>query len=110
MERQSRFTFTAEVWEHDGPGAWHFVSLPEDEADDIEEMFGHSARGFGSLRVQVTIGSTHWMTSVFPDSKRATYVLPLKKSVRRSEGLSAGSRPTIELVVVHDDHVGTPPA
>lgn len=47
---ENTFSFTAKVWEHEGTGSWHFVSLPEDEADDIEEMFGGNARGFGSLR------------------------------------------------------------
>ena len=96
----TRFTFTAEVWEHDGQGAWHFVSLPDTVADDIEEMYGRNARGFGSLRVEVTTGSTTWQTSVFPDSKRRTYVLPLKKSVRVAEGLTAGSPSSFDLVVI----------
>jgi hypothetical protein len=95
-----RFEFTTDVWEHEGAGAWHFVSLPEDVADDIEEMFGHAARGFGSLKVEVTVGATTWRTSIFPDTKRATYVLPLKKAVRAAEGLAAGSRAAFALVVV----------
>ena len=97
---RTRFTFTAEVWEHEGAGAWHFVSLPEDHADEIEESFGHQARGFGSLRVDVKIGGTRWSTSIFPDKKRGTYVLPVKKSVRVAEQLAAGSRPRIEVVVL----------
>jgi hypothetical protein len=84
-------SFTAEVWEHDGAGAWHFVSLPEALADEIDELHGHRAGGFGSLRVEVTIGSTRWQTSIFPDRKRGTYVLPVKKAVRVAEGLAAGS-------------------
>ena len=94
-----RFTFTAPVWLHDG-GSWHFVSVPEDDADMIEEMFGADAGGFGSVRVEVTIGATVWRTSLFPDSKRKTYVLPIKKSVRLSEGLRVGHSADIALVVV----------
>ena len=96
----NHFSFTATVWEHDGHAAWHFVSLPEPVADDIEEMFGHQARGFGSLKVDVTIGSTRWSTSIFPDNQQATYVLPVKKAVRAAEGLEAGTTTTVELVVV----------
>ncbi len=95
----SPFTFDAAVWEWDGTAAWHFVSLPEDVADDIEERYGHAAAGFGSLRVEVTIGRTTWQTSVFPDSKRATYVLPVKKAVRSAEGLAVGSVATVTLRV-----------
>lgn len=96
----SRFSFTAEVWEHEGPAAWHFVSLPEALADEIEATFGHQAGGFGSLRVEVTIGATRWSTSAFPDSKRGTYVLPLKKAVRVAERLVAGAPAKVSLVVV----------
>ena len=88
------------MWEHDGSASWHFLSVPEPIADDLEAEFGHRAAGFGSLRVEVTIGSSTWQTSLFPDSKRSTYVLPLKKAVRTAEGLSAGSTAQVELVVL----------
>jgi hypothetical protein len=91
------FSFEAEVWEHDGPAAWFFLSLPEAIADEVEDMAGHRAAGFGSLRVEVTIGRTRWRTSIFPDTKRATYVLPVKKAVRVAEGLDAGSLADVEL-------------
>lgn len=91
------FSFDAEVWEHHGQGAWHFVSLPEPIADDIEAEYGHRAKGFGSLRVEVSIGATRWRTSIFPDNKRATYLLPVKKAVRSAKDLSAGSVAQVEL-------------
>ena len=94
--------FTAELWEHDGPGAWHFVSLPEDDADEIDAVHGGRARGFGSQRVEVTIGATTWRTSVFPDTTRGTYVLPVKKPVRLAEGLSAGELVEVSLTVLAD--------
>jgi hypothetical protein len=99
-ESTSVFRFRAELWEHEGPAAWYFISLPDEIADDIEEQFGHAAGGFGSIRVQVTIGATTWHTSLFPDSKRATYVLPVKKPVRTAERLSAGSLADVRLAVV----------
>jgi hypothetical protein len=92
--------FDAELWEHDGSGAWHFVSLPEPIADDLEAEHGHRAAGFGSLRVEVAIGATTWRTSVFPDTKRRTYVLPVKKAVRTAEGVAAGDTVTVELTVI----------
>jgi Domain of unknown function (DUF1905) len=94
------YRFEAALWEHQGSAAWFFVSLPEEVADDVDERFGHLEAGFGSLRVEVTIGSTTWRTSVFPDTKRATYVLPVKKQVRTAEGLAEGSVCAVELTVV----------
>jgi hypothetical protein len=95
----SRYSFTAEVWELPGDAAWHFVSLPEDVADEIEERYAHRSGGFGAVRVHVVVGGTRWSTSLFPDKSRATYVLPMKKAVRAAEGLEAGSAAHIELTV-----------
>ncbi|MEC3914520.1 DUF1905 domain-containing protein [Nocardia sp. CDC160] len=94
------YSFTAELWEWEAQAAWHFVSLPEGVADEIEERYGHSAAGFGSIKVKVSVGTSHWSTSIFPDGKRGTYVLPMKKAVRVAEGLTVGDPVEIELRVV----------
>lgn len=88
------------MWEYEGPAAWFFVSLPEDVADKIERETHGPRRGFGSVRVEAKIGSTTWNTSIFPDRKRGTYLLPVKKEVRRAEGLEAGSMARLELKTV----------
>lgn len=96
-----RYVFEAELWAHSSAsGAWHFVSVPEEDADEIDERFGHRAAGFGSIRVEVTIGTSTWQTSVFPDTKRATYVLPVKAAVRKAEDLDAGSTAKVEMRVL----------
>lgn len=94
------FSFVAEVWEHDGPASWFFISLPEADADEIEAEYGQRDGGFGSVRVEVTIGDTAWATSLFPDKQRATYLLPVKKSVRIAEAITAGSSVTVHITVV----------
>ncbi|MCP9622263.1 Domain of uncharacterised function (DUF1905) [Nocardia otitidiscaviarum] len=94
------YTFTAELWEYDGPAAWYFLNVPEAIADEIEEMYGHRVGGFGSVRVEVVIGASRWATSLFPDKKRGTYLLPVKKPVRISEGLSAGDSARVEITVL----------
>lgn len=97
------YSFTAEVWEWTSRTSWFFVNLPEDQADDIDEQHRRRAAGFGSVRVEVTIGSTTWRTSIFPSTENATYVLPLKKAVRVAEGLEPGSSATVDLRVIVDD-------
>ncbi|MEU6581542.1 DUF1905 domain-containing protein [Nocardia sp. NPDC046763] len=96
----STYAFTAELWEWEAQASWHFVSLPESVADEIEERFGHTAGGFGSVKVKVVVGGSRWSTSIFPDGKRGTYVLPVKKAVRVAEGLSAGDPVEVELQIV----------
>ena len=95
------YRFRAELWLYEGDkAAWHFLTLPGDVSDDIEARTADQHRGFGSVRVRVTIGATTWATSVFPDTKRAAYILPVKKDVRRRESIEAGDEAevTIELV------------
>jgi hypothetical protein len=81
---------SAEVWVHDGPGGWHFVTLPPEAADQVEQECAGVQRGFGSVRVEVTVGTTTWRTSVFPDKRSGSFVLPLKVQVRRQEDLRSG--------------------
>lgn len=94
-----RFSFTAPLWEWSAQGGWFFVTLPTDAADDIAEV-DRAERGFGSVRVQVTVGATTWSTSVFPDTKQGSYVLPVKKAVRSAEGLAVGDAVEVTLEVV----------
>ncbi len=83
------YRFRTRLWIYPGQAGWHFVTLPHDVADEIEELTTPTRRGFGSVRVQATIGATTWQTSIFPDTKAESYVLPVKKPVRLSEGLAA---------------------
>lgn len=96
--------FRARIWEHSpgDPGSWHFLTLPAELSEDIALEAGPPA-GFGSVRVEVTVGATTWRTSLFPDSASGSYVLPMKKPVRRAEGLHAGDTCEVALDVVGDD-------
>ncbi|WP_265522097.1 DUF1905 domain-containing protein [Oerskovia flava] len=86
----TRYEFTAELWRWQArTAAWVFLALPQDVSDEIAELPLPPA-GFGSVKVEVTLGSSRWTTSVFPDAGRKTYVLPVKASVRRTEGVEVG--------------------
>ncbi|UUW91817.1 DUF1905 domain-containing protein [Nocardioides sp. WV_118_6] len=87
--------FTAALWrwqarDEETSGAWFFVSLPFDVADAIEDETG-PRKGFGSVRVEVSVGGSTWRTSVFPSAEEKTFVLPVKKAVRVAEGLAEGA-------------------
>src|SRR6056297_2881705 len=73
--RTMEWDFEAEVWLWKSDGAWHFVSVPEAVADEIEDM-PINWGGFGSVRVEVTIGSSTWRTSLFPSKDIRSFVLP----------------------------------
>lgn len=96
-------TFETElwVWEARRAEGWTFVSLPPEESEHIRELTGGRSRpGFGSVRVRATVGHTSWRTSIFPDSARQTYVLPIKKAVRAAERIDAGDSATVTVELV----------
>ncbi|WP_216208147.1 DUF1905 domain-containing protein [Amycolatopsis aidingensis] len=94
--------FDAELWVWDARrgDSWIFVSLPIEESEEIRDLAGPPGRGFGSLRVRVTIGGTTWRTSIFPDSARGSYVLPVKRAVRQAEALDAGDLATVTVELI----------
>ncbi len=91
--------FEAELWLWSAKegDSWVFVTVPEELSDEIRDL-GGEPRGFGSVRVEVTIGATTWRTSVFPNSDDpGTFALPLKKAVRKAEGLEVGGTAVLRL-------------
>ena len=96
--------FDAELWIWDArrTDSWTFVSLPQDASEDIRDLaediaVGGPRRGFGSMRVRVTIGGSSWKTSIFPDAGKGRYVLPIKRAVRNAEGLDTGDIATVSV-------------
>lgn len=96
-----RHTFTAELYLWAArTEQWVFANLPEDLADEIEDAAPEPRRGFGAVRVEVTIGATTWRTSIFPSKADATFVLPVKKAVLRAENLGVGDTVAVSLQTV----------
>jgi len=86
------FQIKAKVWLYShNQASWHFVSIPKKESEYISERFESAKRGFGSIKVTVTVKDISWETSIFPDSKKSgTYFLPLKADVRKKAHITEG--------------------
>lgn len=92
----STLSFSAELWPWTvRRDEWWFVSVPAELAADIRDR-PLPPRGFGSVRVLVTVGSTEWKTSIFP-SDDGTYSLPIKKAVRTAEHIEPHDVIDVEL-------------
>jgi len=97
---KNRFSFKEEIWIYPSEtAAWHFATLPKEQAKKIKSVFGANSRGFGSLPVSVTVGQTNWQTSIFPEKRSESYILPIKSEVRRKEGISAGDKVSFSLEI-----------
>ncbi len=93
--------FDAEVfiWDASDKATWFFTAVPPELSEEIREI-PRMPRGFGSVRVSATIGGSTFQTSIFPDSSRGAYVLPLKKSVRDAESLADGAPVHVRLEIL----------
>ena len=101
-----KITHTSPLWRWttpSAPAAWHFVTIDGEAGEALSgtaimrRMEGN-ARGFGSLKVVATIGGSTFKTSVFP-SKSEGWLLPVKASVRKAEGLGEGDVVVVSLEV-----------
>lgn len=77
-----------------------FVATGPDAGEEVR-VLGGPPRGFGSVKVEATIGSTTWRTSVFPVGDDG-FVLPLKQAVRVAEGFDEGDTVAVRLRVLPD--------
>lgn len=93
------FKFSAELWEYSGKGTWHFVTVPEEISADIKAFTKHVTKGFKSVRVSVSIGESHWQTSLFLSKEKGAYILPVKAAVRKAENLAEGDMAGVRIAV-----------
>ncbi|MEN9967593.1 MAG: hypothetical protein RL036_826 [Actinomycetota bacterium] len=91
------FEFSNEIWEWRGPAPFYFVSVPEDQAEEIREAAKVLTYGWGMIPVVATIGHIEFKTSMF--AKNGTYVLPLKNVVRLPLKLEAGDTVSVSMVL-----------
>jgi Domain of unknown function (DUF1905) len=83
-------TFKAKVWAQESTGAWHFVTLPVNLSKRIRTLTTGLRKPFGSFRISARTGTTTWETSLFADTKRDAFVVPVKAEVRRKEKIKLG--------------------
>ena len=91
------FEFSNEIWEWRGPAPFYFVSVPEDQAEEIRDAAKVLTYGWGMIPVVATIGHIEFKTSMF--AKNGTYVLPLKNVVRLPLKLRAGDVVSVSMVL-----------
>lgn len=97
MNHSLKYTFIANVWRYSGQGGWYFVSMPGDMSAEIREHLKWQESGWGRLKAKASIGQYEWETAIWFDTKKNTYLLPLKSEVRKKCGLHETN--TVEVVI-----------
>ena len=84
-----KYEFTATPWHYASQGGWYFVSLPAEMAKEIRENLQWQEEGWGRLKAKARTGNSEWNTAIWFDTKRMTYLLPLKAEIRKKENMAA---------------------
>jgi hypothetical protein len=95
-----KYAFEAKVFRWEANPAFFMLSLPLEASQEIHEISEGLTNGFGSLKVEATIGAVTWRTSIFPESKTGCWDLPLKAEVRKKNALVEGSVASVEVSVL----------
>lgn len=99
--KKDSFTMTEKVSIYPSEKAsWYLVPITRKIGQEIKEKYGKAAKGFGSLKVEVTLGKSVWQTSIFPDKYSGSYILFLKAKVRKAEDIEAGEKVKFKIKLI----------
>jgi hypothetical protein len=96
--------FSGTIWYWKGPAPWYFVTVPEEQSNDLKAILGLVTYGWGMIPVVAEIGETEWKTSLFPKDGR--YIVPIKTTARQAENLDEGDTVTVRLAVCQSTRGG----
>jgi len=94
-----RLKFSGEIWFWRGPSPFHFVTVPDEESEELHAVSSLLSYGWGVIPVTARVGKTSWTTSLFP--KGGGYLVPIKLVVRETERLELGD--TVQIVLTLGD-------
>lgn len=90
--------FQAALWLFPTSAApWHFITVPHETSAELRMLSSGMRNAFGSVRVTARVGKTEWKTSLFWDSKRDSFLLPVKAAVRTKERIASGEMVSVVL-------------
>lgn len=92
---RKEYQIKAKVWLYPGLGGWHFVTLDKKLSKSIRDKY---PKGF--VKIKAKLGKTSWYTSLFPHKQSESYLLSVKASVRKKEGIFEGDEVSIEFRII----------
>jgi hypothetical protein len=89
--------FTGPLWHWRGPAPHYFITVPDEQCDELKAIQAFVTYGWGMIPATVRIGNTRWKTSLFPKDGR--FIVPIRANVRKAEHLEEGDPVTVRLEV-----------
>lgn len=97
-----RFNDVIKLWVG-SKSTWHYVSLPQRMSDEIHTLSQYhqtKRRGWGAVKVDVSVEDQQWQTSIFPAFDNQRFALFLKADVRKKLDVAVGSEVTVTLKIL----------
>ena len=91
MDGLIKYDFISRMWQDASVGGWHFLSLPEDISSEIRKNLQWQEEGWGRMKATASIKNCQWKTAIWFDTKKGTYILPVKKEIRTKAQLITGN-------------------
>lgn len=83
------------------PASWWFITIPKVMSDNIRKEIAWQPRKWRwSIPVEVIIGYYKRSTSIFPDKKSGSYLIPIKAIVRKELNIKEWSEIHISLTLI----------
>ena len=79
------YTINEKLWRWPGAGGWHFVTIDKRIYTEIRASFGK-----GMAPITVTLKGHTFDATLFPETKTETYLLAIRKNIRRELDLFDG--------------------
>ncbi len=98
-----KISVKARVWKYSGNGGWYFVTLPTLISKKIRKKYGFFEEGWGRLTVKSQIGKTEWTTAIWFDTKKNSYLLPIKANVRKLESIEENDLLKVIILIDEDN-------
>ncbi len=89
------YKIKAKVWRWPGDGGWHFITLDKKLFAVIRNKYGK-----GMIKIQATLGTTSWDTSLFPHTQSGSYLLCINKKIRAHEEVYEGDEINISFRIL----------
>lgn len=98
------FTITGTVWRYPHPtkpqSGWYFVNVEKTLSEKIKKAAAGRAKvGFHFVPIKAKLGKTEWQTTFFP-TKEGHYIISIKASVRRAEGVDEGDAVKVSCAIL----------
>lgn len=99
MNGKIKYEFSSKLWKYNSIGGWHFISLPKAVSKEIRNLLKWQEEGWGRMKAEAQINEIKWETAIWFDTKKETYLLPVKTKIRQQAKLETNKELKIALWV-----------